>query len=43
MKRLAWWLGALIQGLIVAGGLAVALLKLMELGSNVQIFRYQGF
>jgi hypothetical protein len=42
-RTLAWWAGAILQGVVLGGGLALALLQLMEVASGAQIFRYQGF
>ena len=36
-------LGAVVQGLVFGGLLVVALLNLMRVASDAQVFRYQGF
>jgi hypothetical protein len=39
----AWWAGAALQALVLGVGLFLALLRLAQVATDAQIFRYQGF
>ena len=42
-ERAAWWMGAILQGMVLGILVAFALFSLFEASSGSQIFRYQGF
>lgn len=42
-RPLVWWIGAILQGLVLGAATAVALFNLLEASSGAQVFRYQGF